>query len=175
MRTMWGNGNEYSPTMSTTRNVSIIGSITSSGIRVSLLFCMFNVSNEFKFSNASAGSTSMLKVLHDGRKEIDSGEKLIHVRGLDNRHHHVIWRKTKLTHFFANSRMWWSHRNRKMHLLGWLWCYSTSNPNGEDGAGVSMIHSEFDGCCCRPGGDIGDFLGGNEENEFKLKLMTAAL
>lgn len=51
----------YSPTMSTTRNVSIIGSITSSGIRDNLLFWMFNVSNELRFSNASAGSTSMLK------------------------------------------------------------------------------------------------------------------
>lgn len=47
--------------MSTTRNVSMIGSITSSGIRVSLLFWMFNVSSEFKFSNAEAGKTDMLR------------------------------------------------------------------------------------------------------------------
>lgn len=48
------------PTMSTTRKVSMIGSITSSGIRVSLLFWMFNVSSEFKFSNDEAGNTEML-------------------------------------------------------------------------------------------------------------------
>lgn len=46
--------------MSTTRKVSIIGSITSSGIRVNLLFWMFNVSKEFKFSNDDAGNTEML-------------------------------------------------------------------------------------------------------------------
>lgn len=55
----------YSPTMSTTRNVSMIGSMTSSGIRVSLLFWMFNVSSEFKFSNADAGNTDILKIKCD--------------------------------------------------------------------------------------------------------------
>lgn len=46
--------------MSTTRSVSMIGSITSSDIRDSLLFWIFNVSNEFKFSNADAGNTEIL-------------------------------------------------------------------------------------------------------------------
>lgn len=50
--------------MSTTRNVSIIGSITSSDIVVSLLFWMLRVSNEFKFSKAIAGKDLML----DGEK-----------------------------------------------------------------------------------------------------------
>jgi len=48
------------PIMSTTRSVSITGSIISSGMRASLLFCMLNVSNEFKFSNAIAGMDLML-------------------------------------------------------------------------------------------------------------------
>lgn len=59
----------YLPTISTTRNVSIIGSITSSGIRVSLLFWIFSVSREFKFSNADAGSTEML-----GKKQTETKE-----------------------------------------------------------------------------------------------------
>lgn len=46
--------------MSTTRSVSMIGSITSSDIRDNLLFWIFNVSNEFKFSNADAGNTEIL-------------------------------------------------------------------------------------------------------------------
>lgn len=40
----------------------MIGSITSSGIFVSLLFWMFNVSSEFKFSNADAGNTDILEM-----------------------------------------------------------------------------------------------------------------
>lgn len=50
----------YSPTMSTTRKVSRIGSITSPGIFVNLLFWMFNVSSEFRFSNDDCGNTSIL-------------------------------------------------------------------------------------------------------------------
>lgn len=51
---------KHIPIISTTLNVSITGSITSSGIRTSLLFWMFNVSREFKFSKAIAGNTLML-------------------------------------------------------------------------------------------------------------------
>lgn len=48
------------PIISTTLKVSIIGSMTSSGIRDSLLFCMLSVSNELRFSNANAGRDLML-------------------------------------------------------------------------------------------------------------------
>lgn len=51
----------YSPIISTTRNVSIMGSITSSGMRTSLLFWIFSVSREFRFSNAIAGRTLILQ------------------------------------------------------------------------------------------------------------------
>lgn len=54
-------GEKNLPTISTTRNVSMIGSITSSGIRDNLLFWMFNVSSEFRFSNDEAGNTDILK------------------------------------------------------------------------------------------------------------------
>lgn len=50
------------PTISTTRNVSIIGSIISSGIRDNLLFWIFNVSNELRFSKDDAGKADMLKI-----------------------------------------------------------------------------------------------------------------
>lgn len=49
-----------SPIISTTRNVSITGSIISSGMRTNLLFCKCNCSSEFKFSKAMAGRTLML-------------------------------------------------------------------------------------------------------------------
>lgn len=78
--------------MSTTRSVSIMGSITSSGIRVNLLFCMFNVSNEFKFSNASAGSASILKFQQT--KEL-IGIRWFHVREVDiDNGDGVEWNKT---------------------------------------------------------------------------------
>lgn len=38
----------------------MMGSIMSSGIRTNLLFCMFSVSREFRFSNAMAGNILML-------------------------------------------------------------------------------------------------------------------
>lgn len=50
----------YSPIISTTRNVSTMGSITSDGMRVSLLFWMFSVSRELRFSNTMLGRVLML-------------------------------------------------------------------------------------------------------------------
>lgn len=46
----------YVPIISTTRNVSSIGSIISSGICCSLLFCRFSVSREFRLSKPIVGS-----------------------------------------------------------------------------------------------------------------------
>lgn len=48
------------PIISIPRSVSRTGSITSSGIRVNLLFCSLSVSNEFRFSKTMGGKTCML-------------------------------------------------------------------------------------------------------------------
>lgn len=98
----------YLPIISTTRNVSMIGSITSSGMRVNLLFCMFNVSSEFKFSNAIAGNTLML--FEKTKKKITTIQQLNSITQFRN-----LYRK--LTHFFVNLRMLSNRRNQQMHLL----------------------------------------------------------
>jgi hypothetical protein len=49
------------PIMSTFLSVSTMGSMTSSGMCFSLLFCKFNVSSELRFSKASEGIVLMLK------------------------------------------------------------------------------------------------------------------
>lgn len=48
------------PIISITVAVSTIASSASSGTRVSLLFCRFNISKEFKFSKAIIGNVLML-------------------------------------------------------------------------------------------------------------------
>ena len=56
------------PVISMCRRVSTIFSVTSSCIRVSLLFCRFSVSNEFKFSKTNGGNTLILKTRGKRRK-----------------------------------------------------------------------------------------------------------
>lgn len=79
--------------MSTTRNVSIIGSMTSSGILTSLLFWMLSVSNEFKFSKAIAGKLLMLrdergKIVENYKNSFsltrENGSKQIYVISMQN-------------------------------------------------------------------------------------------
>jgi len=55
-----GGGGGDLPIISITVAVSTIASSASSGTRVSLLFCRFNISKEFKFSNAIIGNVLML-------------------------------------------------------------------------------------------------------------------
>lgn len=59
-----GIGISYLPIMSITVAVSTIASSASSGTRVSLLFCRFNISKEFKFSKAIMGNVLMLEKCH---------------------------------------------------------------------------------------------------------------
>lgn len=58
------------PVISICRRVSTIFSVTSSCIRVSLLFCRFNVSNEFKFSKTNGGNTLILKIREKRRERL---------------------------------------------------------------------------------------------------------
>lgn len=97
--------------MSTTRNVSIIGSMTSSGILTSLLFWMLSVSNEFKFSKAIAGKLLMLrdergKIVENYKNSFsltrENGSKQIYVISMQNALFvHSLFEPTFLEHQFV--------------------------------------------------------------------------
>lgn len=63
------------PIISITVAVSTIASSASSGTRVSLLFCRFNISKEFKFSNAIIGNVLMLNKINQHQLTDRSSEK----------------------------------------------------------------------------------------------------
>lgn len=73
------------PIISITVAVSTIASSASSGTRVSLLFCRFNISKEFKFSKAIIGKVLMLNEneqrqlsIHRVKWNIDIGIGMTH-------------------------------------------------------------------------------------------------
>lgn len=53
--------NDTLPVISIWRRVSMIFSVTSSGMCTSLLFCRLRVSSELRFSNTRGGSTLILE------------------------------------------------------------------------------------------------------------------
>lgn len=149
------------PTISTTRNVSMIGSITSSGIRDNLLFWMFNVSSEFRFSNDEAGNTDILE--SNINIEIDWLKRW--------NIHEFDWTMI-LTHFSVDSRMLLNHHIQWMHLQEWRLCCLNVNPNAVNDVMVSMHHLVSDGYCYRPIEDIANFLNSNSKEKTVFRHLS---
>lgn len=156
--------------MSTTLRVSIIGSITSSGILVSLLFWMLSVSKEFKFSNAIAGKVLMLcetEIISSLMKSYvkddptwRSGAQLL-IANQSKPSEGVFGCPGKLTRFSADSGTWWSRRSPRRRLPGCNWCCWISSRGDAGGEAISENRSEFDASRYLPGASIEDFLKRN--------------
>lgn len=112
----------YLPVISKSLSVSTIFSVTSSGIWVNLLFCKFNISKEFKGSNADIGKLFILEI----KKQLFLYIKIAlyeYCLGWNDLKRHVcrnIYSWTSWMELIKGSTAWWNHKYILPPTCGWL-------------------------------------------------------